>query len=164
MYTSPSPRAHLYPSPPFCLLCGPVLCLYRGFVRFGATLLFLQTLFSTEKTLSLLLENSNPSSSFKYDLFCLLLLPPEGLRKPADLCKEGMGRGLGKEKKKKFQKCEREKDFLEKWNLGKYPVFTSAHTENLILETRDQCASGLSFRKKIRKIFIKIFVSSLKRN
>lgn len=116
---------------------------------FGATLLFLQTLFSTEKTLSLLLENSNPSSSFKYDLFCLLLLPPEGLRKPADLCKEGMGRGKGKEKKKKkIQKCEREKDFLEKWNLGKYPVFTSAHTENLILETRDQCASDLSFRKK----------------
>ena len=81
------------------------------------------------------------------------MLPPEGLRKPADLCKEGMGRGKGKEKKKektekKIQKCEKEKDFLEMWNLGKYPVFTSTHTQNLILETRDQCASDLSFRKK----------------
>ena len=119
---------------------------------FGATLLFLQTLFSTEKALSLL-ENSNPSSGFKYDLFCFLLLPPEGLRKPADLCKEGMGRGKGKEKKKektekKIQKCEKEKDFLEKWNLGKYPVFTSTHTQNLILKSRDQCASDLSFRNK----------------
>lgn len=99
---------------------------------FGATLLFLQTLFSTEKPLSLL-ENSKPSSSFKYDLFCLLLLPPEGLWKPADLCEEGMGRGKGKEEKKKktekIQKCEKEKDFLEKWNLGKYPVFTRTHAE-----------------------------------
>lgn len=63
--------------------------------------------------------------------------------------KKGWEGGKGKrKKKKKIQKCEREKDFLEKWNLGKYPVFTSAHTENLILETRDQCASDLSFRKK----------------
>ena len=130
LYTSPSPRAHLYPSPPFCLLCGPVLCLYRGFVRFGATLLFLQTLFSTEKTLSLLLENSNPSSSFKYDLFCLLLLPPEGLRKPADLCKEGMGRGLGKEKKKNFRNVKEKKIFWRSGTLAN-TQFSQAHTQRI---------------------------------
>ena len=126
------------PDPTSTLLLRSAFCVVQcsaftgGFVPFGATLLFLQTLFSTEKPLSLL-ENLKPSSSFKYDLFCLLLLPPEGLWKPADLCEEGMGRGKGKEEKKKktekIQKCEKEKDFLEKWNLGKYPVFTCTHAE-----------------------------------
>lgn len=84
------------------------------------------------------------SSMFSFALSC----SPRRVYRNLQICvKKGWEGGKGK-RKKKFRNVKEKKDFLEKWNLGKYPVFTSAHTENLILETRDQCASDLSFRKK----------------